>query len=84
MHIRKPWSRLDWVAEHDNDPNVRVVEVDVETSAYDEGHVPGAIAWVWRTQLCDTVQRDILSPEAFERLMSESGIANDTHRSALR
>jgi thiosulfate/3-mercaptopyruvate sulfurtransferase len=68
----------DWVAQHKNDANVRVVEVDVETSAYEEGHVPGAIAWSWKTQLCDTVRRDILSPEAFERLMSESGIANDT------
>ncbi|HVX67918.1 MAG TPA: sulfurtransferase [Bryobacteraceae bacterium] len=68
----------DWVAEHANDPNVRVVEVDVETSAYNEGHVPGAIAWAWRTQLCDTVQRDILSQQEFEKLMSESGIANDT------
>jgi thiosulfate/3-mercaptopyruvate sulfurtransferase len=67
-----------WVAEHANDPHVRVVEVDVETSAYNEGHVPGAIAWAWKTQLCDTVQRDILPPREFEKLMSESGIANDT------
>jgi thiosulfate/3-mercaptopyruvate sulfurtransferase len=68
----------DWVAAHAKDPNVRVVEVDVETSAYDEGHVPGAIAWAWNKQLCDTVQRDILSPRAFEALMSESGIGNNT------
>ncbi len=68
----------DWVAEHGNAPNVRVVEVDVETSAYNEGHVPGAIAWAWKSQLCDTVQRDILPPEQFEKLMAESGIGNDT------
>ncbi|HEX8984461.1 MAG TPA: sulfurtransferase [Bryobacteraceae bacterium] len=68
----------DWVAEHGKDANVRLIEVDVDTSAYAEGHVPGAIAWSWRTQLADTVRRDILSPEDFERLMSESGIANDT------
>ena len=49
----------DWVASHAKDPNVRVVEVDVDTKAYDEGHVPGAIAWAWNTQLCDTVVRDI-------------------------
>lgn len=64
----------DWVANHATDPNVRVVEVDVDTKAYDEGHVPGAIAWAWNTQLCDTVRRDILSKEQFEGLMSSSGV----------
>ena len=64
----------DWVAAHANDPGVRVVEVDVDTKAYDEGHVPGAIAWAWNSQLCDTVRRDILSKEQFEALMSASGV----------
>ena len=68
----------EWVARQSNDPTVRVIEVDVETSAYDEGHVPWAIAWAWNKQLCDTVRRDILSPPEFEKLMSESGIAADT------
>jgi len=68
----------DWVAQHSADAKVRVVEVDVDTSAYGEGHVPGAIAWAWNKQLCDTVQRDILPQDAFERLMAESGIGNDT------
>jgi thiosulfate/3-mercaptopyruvate sulfurtransferase len=68
----------DWVAAHAKDTNVRVVEVDIETSAYQEGHVPGAISWSWNKQLCDTVRRDILSPRAFEALMSESGIGNST------
>jgi thiosulfate/3-mercaptopyruvate sulfurtransferase len=54
------------------------VEVDVDTSAYDEGHIPGAIAWSWKTDLCDTVRRDILSKEQFEELMSRSGVSNDT------
>ena len=67
-----------WVAEHSGDPKVRIVEVDVDTSAYGEGHVPGAIAWAWNKQLCDTVRRDILPQEAFETLMAESGIGNDT------
>ncbi len=57
----------DWVADHGKDPNVRVVEVDVDTKAYDEGHVPGAIAWAWNTQLCDTVVRDILPKGAVRR-----------------
>ena len=69
---------LDWVASHASDPNVRVVEVDVDTKAYDEGHVPGAIAWAWNTQLCDTVVRDILPKTQFEDLMTHSGINNDT------
>ena len=38
----------DWVAEHGNDANVRLVEVDVDTSAYDEGHIAGAVGWNWR------------------------------------
>ncbi len=67
-----------WVDEHRNDPKVRLVEIDVDTAAYDEGHVPGAIAWSWKTQLCDTVRRDILSAAEFEALMSASGIARDT------
>ncbi len=68
----------DWVFSHAKDPNVRVVEVDVDTKAYDEGHVPGAIAWAWNTQLCDTVVRDILSKPAFEALMTQSGIGNES------
>ena len=67
-----------WVAEHGNDDNVRVVEVDVDTKAYDEGHVPGAIAWAWNTQLCDTVRRDILSSRQLEELMEASGVTPDT------
>jgi thiosulfate/3-mercaptopyruvate sulfurtransferase len=67
----------DWVAQHASDPNVRVVEVDVDTKAYDEGHVPGALGWAWNSQLCDTVRRDILSKAQFEELMASSGISND-------
>src|SRR5581483_10637894 len=68
----------EWVAQHAKDPNVRVVEVDVDTKAYDEGHVPGAIAWAWNSQLSDTVRRDILSREQFEQLMSSSGVNPET------
>jgi len=67
-----------WVADHGKDANVRVVEIDVDTKAYDEGHVPGAIAWAWNTQLCDTVVRDILPKDKFEALMTQSGIGADT------
>lgn len=67
-----------WVAEHAGAPGIRVAEVDVDAAAYGEGHVPGAVGWAWASQLCDAVRRDILSGEAFERLMSASGIDNDT------
>ena len=68
----------DWVAQHGGDSGVRVVEVDVNTSSYDEGHVPGAVGWAWDSQLCDTVRRDIVPREAFAQLMAASGIGNDT------
>ena len=68
----------DWVAGHLGDDTVRVVEVDVDTAAHEQGHVPGAIGWNWTTELCDTLVRDIIPPAKFEELMSRSGIANDT------
>ncbi len=68
----------EWVAQHRNDPNVRVVEVNVDTDAYDLGHIPGAIAWNWHTQLCDTLRRDIIPKDSYERLMQDSGVGNDT------
>jgi thiosulfate/3-mercaptopyruvate sulfurtransferase len=68
----------DWVAQHGSDANVRLVEVDVDTTAYDQGHIRGAVGWNWQTQLSDRVQRDIPKKDAWERLLSESGISNDT------
>ena len=55
-----------------------VVEVDVDTSQYDQGHVPNAIAWNWQTQLQDEVRRDLISLRDFEELMSASGVASQT------
>jgi thiosulfate/3-mercaptopyruvate sulfurtransferase len=68
----------DWVVQHANDPNVRVVEVDVDTTAYDQGHVPGAAGWNWTTELCDTLVRDIAPKEELERLLGRTGIDNNT------
>ena len=68
----------DWVDAHKDDANVNVVEVDVDTAAYEEGHIPGATGWNWQTQLCDTLQRDIISQGDLEKLLGESGIGNDT------
>jgi len=67
---------LDWVAQHKDDANVKLIEVDVDTDAYNEGHIPGAIAWNWTSQLNDPVRRDILSKEAVEKLASEAGVKN--------
>ncbi len=64
-----------WVAEHLNDPTVKIVEVDVDTSAYAKGHIPGAIGWNWQTDLNDRVRRDIVDPEAFAELNQSAGIA---------
>jgi thiosulfate/3-mercaptopyruvate sulfurtransferase len=68
----------DWVERHRNDPAVRLAEVDVDTKAFDEGHIPNAVGWSWNKQLCDTVQRDILPKNQFEALMGDSGITNDS------
>src|SRR5438552_1819049 len=53
----------DWVAQHAKDAGVRIVEVDVDTTAYDQGHVPGSAGWNWTTELCDTLVRDIIPGE---------------------
>src|SRR5689334_17293255 len=63
-----------WVAEHLNDPKVKLVEVDVDTSSYDKGHIKGAIGWNWQTQLCDNVRRDVIEPKKFAQLCSDAGI----------
>ena len=61
-----------------NDPSFRFVEVDVDTTAYDSGHLPGAVGWNWQTDTQDQLVRDIPNKAAFEALMSRSGIGNDT------
>ncbi|HTS14995.1 MAG TPA: sulfurtransferase [Candidatus Sulfotelmatobacter sp.] len=69
----------DWAAEHLGDPGVRFVEVDVDTTAYDQGHLPGAVAWDWTSQLVDGIRRDIATPADLSALLSRSGIGPDTH-----
>ena len=69
---------LAWAREHLADPAVRFVEVDVDTTAYDGGHLPGAVGWNWTSQLADTIRRDIASREDLSRLVSDAGIDADT------
>jgi thiosulfate/3-mercaptopyruvate sulfurtransferase len=68
----------DWVAQHATDSGVRVVEVDVDTTSYDQGHVPGAAGWNWTTELCDTLVRDIVPAAKLEQLLGKNGIDNKT------
>ena len=68
----------DWVAQHLDDTSVRLVEVDVDTKAYSDGHAPHALGWAWDTQLCDTVRRDIIPKATFEELLGKSGISPST------
>ena len=68
----------DWVAEHGADSSVRLVEVDVDTSSYDKGHIAGAVGWDWHSQLQQTVRRDLVSKEDLEKLLGSAGIDNNT------
>ncbi len=67
-----------WVAEHGNDSNVRLIEVDVDTEAYGQGHVAGAVGWSWQSQLQQTVRRDIINRDDMEQLLGSSGVDNNT------
>ena len=68
----------DWVAQHGNDAGVRLVEVDVDTAAYEQGHIAGAVGWNWQSQLQQPVRRDLASKEEIEQLLGGSGIGNGT------
>ena len=68
----------DWASQHLSDPSIRIAEVDVDTAAYDQGHVPGAVGWNWTTQLCDTLVRDVVPKTKLEELLGNSGIDNNT------
>jgi thiosulfate/3-mercaptopyruvate sulfurtransferase len=66
-----------WVAEHGNDGGVKLVEVDVDTNAYNEGHIAGAVGFNWTSQLQDQLRRDIISKADLERLLGDAGVGND-------
>src|ERR1700694_2304634 len=68
----------DWLAEHASDPNVRIFEVDVDTAAYEQGHVAGAIGLNWKTDLPQRPVRDLLSKGQLEALLSKSGVTPST------
>lgn len=68
----------DWVAEHLDDPNVRMIESDEDALLYNMSHIPGAVRMDWFTTLQHPVRRDFLTKEQFEEVCSEAGITNDT------
>lgn len=68
----------EWVDEHKNDSNVRIVESDEDVLLYEVGHVPGAVKLDWHVDLQDPIRRDFVDKSGFERLMDERGIANNT------
>src|SRR5262245_8861664 len=59
----------DWVKANLGKPGIKLVEIDVDTSAYDAGHIRGAVGFNWRTELQNQVSRDIIDKEAFEQLV---------------
>ena len=67
-----------WVADHLNDPKVRLVEVDVDTAAYQQGHIAGAAGWNWQSQLQSSLQRDVIGKAEMEKLLGQAAIDNNT------
>jgi thiosulfate/3-mercaptopyruvate sulfurtransferase len=67
-----------WVADHLNDPNVRLIEADEDILLYEVGHIPGAVKLDWHVDVQDPVNRDFVDQQGFEKLMSRWGISNDT------
>ncbi len=67
-----------WAADHLQDPKVRVIEVSVDTAAFDQGHIPGAVALNWFRDLEEHPVRDIASKAKIEQLLGQSGVGNET------
>src|SRR5262249_4331190 len=65
----------DWVKANLTNPGIKLVEIDVDTKAYEAGHIPGSVGFNWQTQLQDQVRRDVISKEAFEKLVGGAGIS---------
>jgi thiosulfate/3-mercaptopyruvate sulfurtransferase len=68
----------DWLEERLNDPAVRIVEVDEDTSAFEKGHIPNALGWNWNTDLHAAVGRDYVDQEGLSKLLSQAGVGADT------
>ena len=68
----------DWLEERIDDPNIRIIEVDEDTSAYEKGHIRNAVGWNWFTDLHDTPRREYVGQEGLTNLLQQAGVAPDT------
>jgi len=68
----------EWLEQHLDDADVRVIEVDEDTTAYDKGHIRGSVSWNWSTDLHTKVGRDYLDQEGFSGLLSDAGVGDGT------
>src|SRR5436189_1820638 len=68
----------DWLEEHLSDSNLRIVEVDEDTAAYEKGHIPGAVGWNWTTDLHARVGRDYVDRAGLTDLLRRAGVGEDT------
>ena len=68
----------DWLEQNLSDPGIRVVEVDEDTNAYEKGHIRGAVAWNWNTDLHAETGRDYVDQEGLSRLLQQAGVGDDT------
>ena len=73
-----PLVTTEWLEKNLRNPNIRVIEVSVNPGVYEKGHIPGAVNFVWHTDLNDKVRRDIVSQQNFEALLSAAGVGPDT------
>ncbi|GDY14391.1 sulfurtransferase [Planctomycetota bacterium] len=68
----------DWLSKNLTNPTLRIIEVSVDPGVYEKGHIPGAVNVRWHSDLVDTVRRDIISKEGFEKLASQAGLTPET------
>ncbi|MEX0832984.1 MAG: sulfurtransferase [Actinomycetota bacterium] len=68
----------DWLEEHLNDPKVRIIEVDEDSTAYEKNHIPGAVGWNWKTDLHKPVGRDYIDQGGLSKLLQQAGVDEDT------
>jgi thiosulfate/3-mercaptopyruvate sulfurtransferase len=70
--------QTDWLEAHIDDPNIRIIEVDEETTAYEKGHIPGSIGWNWFTDLHAPLGREYVDQEGLSALLQRAGVGPDT------
>jgi len=77
-NLARAVAQPDWLEQNLDNPNVRIIEVSTEPGVYERGHIKNAIKFVWHTDLVDTVNRDIISGENFQKLARKSGINSNS------